>query len=335
GLSLLDQAISQAAGDGAAVTENAVRDMLGLADRAKVFDLLDAVMKGDVKSALNLLADQYAAGANPIVVVQDMLELVHWLTRIKLAPDGVSDPGLAETERTRGAAMATQLSVPVLSRAWQMLIKGLSEARNAPLPLQAVEMLLIRMAYATDLPTPADALKQLESGGAVAVNSGAVKSGAAAPSSSSSTSSSNSGPRAALAVAAAAPVSVPRASVQPSAQHSVQPATQSEVAHDPMPENFASAVALFERHREIKLAALLKRNVRLVKFETGRIDINPDKSCPTDLSGQMGKLLGQWTGQRWMVSVVAAGGDKTLYQQDLDHAKADPLVASILEAFPG
>ena len=102
-----------------------------------------------------------------------------------------------------------------------------------------------------------------------------------------------------------------------------------------MPNSFTDAVVLFERHREIKISASLKRNVRLVRFEPGRIDLNPDKSAPTDLSGRIGKLLTQWTGQRWVVSVVVAGGDKTLYEQDMDRAKADPLVASILDAFPG
>jgi DNA polymerase-3 subunit gamma/tau len=168
GLSILDQAISQASGAGDKVTEQAVRDMLGLADRARVFDLFDAVMRGDVKSALAMLNDQYASGASPIVVVQDLLELVHWLTRVKVAPETARDPGLAETERKRGLTMAEGLAVPVLSRAWQMLLKALSEARSAPLPLQAVEMAVIRLAYASDLPTPGDALKALASGGAIA-----------------------------------------------------------------------------------------------------------------------------------------------------------------------
>ncbi|MDX2221204.1 MAG: DNA polymerase III subunit gamma/tau [Rhodospirillaceae bacterium] len=319
GLSILDQAISQSMSGsaGAPVTEAAVRDMLGLADRAKVFDLLDAAMKGDVKSALAVLADQYAAGANPIVVVQDLLELVHWLTRVKLAPDGAADPGLAETERTRGVAMAQALSVPVLSRAWQMLIKGLSEARSAPLPLQAVEMLLIRMAYAADLPTPADALKQLESGGAVAVKAGAAAS-----------STPPAGPRASLSVASSGAVST-------AAVAQANPSAPPALAHDPMPATFAAAADLFEKHREVKLAALLRRNVHLVKFEPGRIDINPQKSVPSDVPGQVGKLLGQWTGQRWMVSVVGAPGEKTLHEQILDRARAEPLVAAILDAFPG
>ncbi|MBM3514232.1 MAG: DNA polymerase III subunit gamma/tau [Alphaproteobacteria bacterium] len=311
GLSLLDQAISQAAGQGsaAAVAETAVRDMLGLADRAKVFDLLDAVMRGDVKAALAVLADQYAAGASPIVVVQDLLELVHWLTRIKIAPDGADDPGLAETERTRGVSMAKQLGVPALTRAWSMLIKGLGEARMAPVPLQAVEMLLIRLAYAADMPTPSDALKQLE--GAVA----AVRAGAPAP-------PPGGGPRAQL-ISSSPTIAAPP----------VPAVAAPEVA--PNPQSFVATVALFEEKRQMTLAAHLRRSVRLVRFEEGRIDVALDRGAPADLPGQIGKLLTGWTGKRWMVSVANAAGEKTLHEQQLDCARADPLIKTILDTFPG
>jgi len=315
GLSILDQAISQAAGAGEqAVTEQSVRDMLGLADRAKVFDLFDAVMTGDVKAALAMLQDQYASGANPMVVVQDLLELTHWLTRVKISSETARDPGLAETERTRGLTMAKGLSVAVLSRAWQMLLKGLSEARSAPLPLQAVEMVLIRLAYTADLPTPGDALKTLQSGGAVA----------AAPKS----------------APASTPPQAPRAAVGMSSA----PAPQSRPIPEPVAaqpaevlalSSFADVVALFERKREVTLAAQLARGVRLVRFEDGRIEFNPERGAPGDLAGQVGKLLTQWTGRRWIASVVNAAGEKTLHEQAEDKAKAEPLIKSLLEAFPG
>jgi len=323
GLSILDQAISQASSDNGArkVSEMAVRDMLGLADRALVFDLFDAVMTGDVKKALALLANQYAAGASPVVVLQDLLELVHWLTRMKVAPDGASDPALAETERTRGVAMAEKLGMPVLTRSWQMLLKGLGEARAAPMPLQAVEMVIVRMAYAAELPTPADAIKSLESG--------AARSPQRAPSSTSAPSSNGGGAHAvARSVAMAAP-----------AEHAPQPMAQAApqvVAHPtPQPQTFAEVVELFNQKREPVLATQLKRNARLVRFELGLIEFNPERAAPKDLAGQIGKLLTEWTGQRWVVSLVNAAGQPTLHEQELEHVKADPLVKSILEAFPG
>lgn len=156
GLSLLDQAIAHCAYE---VGEEQVRDMLGLADRAQTFDLLDSVFKGDIKGALASVAEQYKAGADPVVMLQDMLELVHWLTRLKVSPDAAEAGMVSETERVRGAEMAGALNMAALSRAWQMLLKGIQEANHAPSPLQAVEMILVRLAYATDLPSPADAVK--------------------------------------------------------------------------------------------------------------------------------------------------------------------------------
>ncbi len=312
GLSILDQAISQAGGK--QVSETAVRDMLGLADRALVFDLLEAVMSGDVKTALDVLAGQYAAGASPVVVLQDLLELVHWLTRLKVAPDGAADPALAENERTRGGAMAEKLGMSVLTRAWQMLLKGLGEARAAPMPLQAVEMVLVRLAYAADLPTPADAVKSLEAGGAVA-----ARAPTPAP--------VRPAPRPTMTATAIATEHMPQPAVSAAPQAVAEPL--------PQPQSFAEVVKLFVAKREAVLSTHLHRNVHLVRFEQGLIEFKPARLAPGDLAGQVGKMLTNWTGQRWVVSVSNAGGAPTLYDQEIEAAKSDPLVKSILEAFPG
>ena len=307
GLSILDQAISQAAGQ--VVTEEAVRDMLGLADRVIVFDLLEAIMRGDVKASLALLANQYAAGASPVVVIQDLLELVHWLTRLKVAPEGAADPALAEAERKRGAAMSEALGMAVLTRAWQMLLKGLTEVRSAPMPLQAAEMVMVRIAYAADLPSPADALKTLENGAHVP-----VRAPASAPAPSSPRPTSQGG-----AARAVVPDAVPVA----------------ETTALAAPQTFAEVAALFEQKKYAMLAAQLKHNVHLVRFDQGVIEFNTDKNASKDLAGQVSTHLRDWTGQRWMVSVVNAAGAATLHEQEVEHAKADPLVRSLLDAFPG
>ncbi|MFQ5620109.1 MAG: DNA polymerase III subunit gamma/tau, partial [Rhodospirillales bacterium] len=165
GLSLFDQAIAHSGGE---VGEDQVRRMLGLADRTITFDLLDAVMKGDAEKALRTLGEQYAAGADPAVVLEDMLELTHWLTRIKVVPGAADAFGVPEAERVRGGEMADRLSMAAVARAWQMLLKGLGEVRLAPRPEQAAEMILVRLAFASGLPTPAEALKALGDGGGVA-----------------------------------------------------------------------------------------------------------------------------------------------------------------------
>src|SRR5204862_7374691 len=170
-LSLLDQAIAHAGariGDGesapaaAPVRSEDVRQMLGLADRTRTIDLFEAVMRGDMAAALALLREQYDTGADPAVVLADLAEFTHFITRVKIVPAVADDVSLAETERTRGRAFAEKLSMRVLARAWQMLLKGAAEVEAAGRPLAAAEMGLVRLAYASDLPTPDDVIRWLE-----------------------------------------------------------------------------------------------------------------------------------------------------------------------------
>ena len=151
-LSLLDQAIAHAAGP---VSSQHVRAMLGLADRARVIDLFERTMRGDIAGALAELRAQYEIGADPLVVLTDLAEFTHFVTRVKIVPTVANDPALIEAERTRGRAFAERLSMRVLSRTWQMLLKGIAEVADAGRPLAAAEMVLVRIAYAADLPTPA------------------------------------------------------------------------------------------------------------------------------------------------------------------------------------
>ena len=177
-LSLLDQAIAHG---GQKVSEQQVRDMLGLADRAMVLDLFELVMAGKTAEALAALRKQYDSGADPSVVVGDMLEVTHWLTRLKVAPDAGGDSVVSEAEKELGGKMAAKLAMPALTRAWQMLLKGLSEVRVAPSPIAAAEMILIRLCHAADMPSPADLVKKLTAGGAMpggSVSGGAVSGGA-------------------------------------------------------------------------------------------------------------------------------------------------------------
>jgi len=333
GLSLLDQAIAH--GDGT-VTEDQVRDMLGLADRTMVFDLFEAVMKGDVARALDILAGQYALGADPLVVTQDLLDLTHWLTRMKAVKGVGDDAALPEAERTRGREMSAALSMASLTRAWQMLLKGLGEARMAHDPLQAVEMALIRLAYAADLPPPGEVVARLSGGGSGggAGASGGASGGGGAPS--APTGQGGGGLRAVSAVggggaharADSAPASQP---AQP------QPALgAAEAASDasPMPASFKAVVDLARERREARMAKHLTHDVHLVSFEPGRIEFNPGDGAPRDLAGRLGALLQEWTGRRWIVMVSDRSGEPTLHDQIQASVMADPLVQAVLEAFP-
>ena len=166
-LSLMDQAIAHAAGS---VRAEDVRQMLGLADRTRVIDLFEALMRGDMAKALGELRDQYDSGADPAVVLSDLAEFTHFVTRVKIVPAVADDPSLAEAERTRGRAFAAQLSMRVLSRTWQMLFKGLTEVQDAGKPIAAAEMVLVRIAYAADLPTPDEVIRDMQSGAGTPAN---------------------------------------------------------------------------------------------------------------------------------------------------------------------
>lgn len=327
GLSLLDQAISHGAGK---VSEVQVRDMLGLADRARVFDLFEQVMGGKVADALDMMGEQYALGADPAVVIQDMLELTHWLTRLKVTPESAESGTASETERVKGKAMSGGLSMAQLTRAWQMLLKGLAETRAAPNPLQAAEMAMVRLAYAADLPTPAEVIEQLRNnppaprgpgGGGGGMPGGAPGGGMTLAQSPGFVGGPDTGGATALKLAPAPePVQLP-----------------------PMPASFVEVAKLFSDKREGVLAANLRNQVGLVRFEPGRIELRPHALAPSDLAQKMSRLLGEWTGRRWTVTVNTLDpAEPTLAEQDLIaenkrrlDAANHPLVQAIMAAFPG
>src|SRR5215813_9932019 len=332
GLSLLDQAIARAEG---AITEADVRDMLGLADRTQLFDLYDLLMRGDAKRALDLMGALYAAGADPAVVVQDLLELTHWLTRIKLVPQAAEAPGVPEAERVRGGAIAGKLTLAHLARVWQMLLKGLGEVQIAPVPLQAAEMVLIRLTHAADLPAPADLVRQLQdASGAPSERPRGPVAGERSPAPTTS----------ALGAAPSAPLRSeltdrPRAVASGGAVAAAQPVS---AAPAPSLESFAAVVALLGERREAILQAHLKNNVHLVHFEPGRIEFRPDEHAPRNLANRLGALLSDWTGRRWVVAISGEPGEPTLAQQEAaaDRAEraevnAHPLVQAAMAAFPG
>jgi DNA polymerase-3 subunit gamma/tau len=337
GLSLLDQAIAQS---GANVTDAAVGEMLGLADRGKVLDLLDVVMAGDAKAALAKFRDLAAVGADPLVVVQDLLELVHWLTRLKIVGAAADELAVAEAMRTQGAGMARGLAMAVLARAWQMLLKGLNEVRQAPAPATAVEMLLVRLAFVADLPSPADLVRQWgESGAGASAAPSRQAPERAAPAPSGASAPAPSGASAPAPSGASAPV--PR--------FAGDAAIDQRAQRDPAPppptlalKSFEDLVALVETKREVRLAAVLFDKVHLVRFEGGYLELALEAGVPPDFPGTLKGRLEAWTGRRWGVTVSSAEGAPTLRDQRARKSKAlkdavmdHPLVAAALAAFPG
>lgn len=317
-LSILDQAIAHAAG---AITLEDVRAMLGLADRARIIDLFESVMKGEIAAALGELRAQYDAGADPAVVLGDLAEFTHLVTRLKLVPEAARDDALSQAERVRGGDFAEQLSVRVLARSWQMLLKGIAEVKQADRPIMAAEMVLVRLAHAADLPTPDEALKLLRDGG------GAVP---ASPGGGSAPRPPAGGGNTALA---ARPV-LASANPLPQAQAQAAPLVQLASLED--------VVALASQNRDITLKLALERDVRPVRFEPGRIEFSLTPGAPRHLATDLSRKLKDWTGQTWMVAVVTAEGGATLREQAEalkgrreSDAASHPAVRAVLERFPG
>ncbi|MDP9196715.1 MAG: DNA polymerase III subunit gamma/tau [Pseudomonadota bacterium] len=322
GLSLLDQAIALSGGT---VTAAQVSDMLGLADRAVVMDLFEACVSGKAGEALGILSDMHRRGADPVMILQDLLETVHNLTRLLLVPDLATDLSIPEIERVRGAKLAASLSIPLLTRAWQILLKGLGEVQQAPDPLRAAEMILVRLVFTANLPTPGDLVRQLRDNPAAGAEKPAPVSdngGGPPPAKSLYVAARGSGGAVALAVATPVPAEA--------------------VATDPDPESFVALVRMFSEKREGALYGFLYSAVHLVKFETGRLEIRLGAGTPGNLPARVAECLKTWTGRRWMVSISRGEGELTLSQQEvlaeraaLDQAADHPLVRQILEAFPG
>jgi DNA polymerase III subunit gamma/tau len=320
-LSIFDQAIAYGNGT---VDPEQIRAMLGLADRARIIDLFEKLMRGQMAEALTEFRAQYDAGADPVAMLTELAEFCHLVTRMKFVPEVADDASLTEDERTRGKAFAAQLSSRTLSRAWQMLLKGITETQESNRPATAAEMLLIRLAHASDLPPLDEVIKWLEN--APAAPAPAVPAGPTPPSGPALRSVASSG--SAMRQPAPAPdmKSMPVEAAKP----------QVTVA------SLADITALADKHRDIHFKLLIEKYVALVKIEAGRLDINLRDGAPKTLAGDIAKKLSDWTGQRWMVSVVADGGGATIDEAAksrrdglFSDAKADPTVAAILAQFPG
>ena len=319
---LLDQAIAQRDSE---PTADQVRAMLGLADRGRVLDLFEMIMRGDAAGALAELSAQYGEGADPLAVLRDLAEVTHWISVNQITPEADDDPTVSPDERDRGRALAKALPMRALARSWQMLIKALEEVAQSPNAMRAAEMAVIRLTHEADLPTPEDLVRKLKDapptppapgGGPGERPSGAPPASSQSPQSSPAPAPTG-GPTAALAVAEAPENALVRY------------------------QSFEQIVALIRHHRDMKLLLEVQDNVKLVSYAPGRIEFEPAANAPGDLAQRLGQRLQTWTGVRWGVSVVSEGGAPTISQvrhaaEDAQKtaAMADPLVKAVFDAFP-
>jgi DNA polymerase-3 subunit gamma/tau len=312
-LSILDRAIAFGGGE---VRADAVRGLLGLADRTRIFDLMETVLKGDAGGALRELDALNRDGAEPSQIIADLADAVHAVTLVKAAGTESADPAASEAERLRAANLAERLSMSALARAWQMLLKGYEEVKASPRPLAAADMVLVRLAYAADLPPPGELARRLRDGsGAAAGETGAALS--------------------------------PKPSRKPEPareEASASAADDDEPQPAPLPElkSFEDVVVLAEAKRDLKLKHALLEQVRLVHFKPGNIEINPLPHAQRELGQELMRKLKAWTGRVWIVAVSDEEGAAPLGVQrrerearDIEAVREHPAVKEVMQHFPG
>ena len=317
--SLLDQAISHGGGSSDA---KHVRVMLGIADRGRVLDLFEMIMQGDAASALNELGSQYSDGADPIVILKDLAEITHWISVAKITPDINEDPTVTPDERMRGVAFSKLLSMRVLTRMWQMLIKSLDEIAVAPSPIMAAEMIIIRLTHASELPPTEDLIKKIES-----------KLQGANKGKNLETPSKNMGAQA-----------ISHEIFQPKQNNAsnlkIAPAADEGIGIFSYTK-FEDILELVKQNRDVKLLVDIENGLRLVTYRPGYIEFTPTEFAPANLAQRLSNRLKEWTGSRWAVSVVQNGEAETIFEKKEKDAKeleteayAHPFVKEALVQFP-
>ena len=314
-MSMMDQAIAHGAEE---TSVEQVREMIGLADRSRILDLFSLIMEGNALSALNELSAQYAAGADPIVILKDLAEVTHWISVVKISPNTSEDPTVTTDERDRGLKFSNQLSMRSLTRMWQMLLKVLEEISFAPNSMMAAEMAIIRLTHVSELPSPDELIRKLEKNSYPEVQIGDVKKKSGNKSTvTSSIVSSGSG---------------------------VAIAKVKEIIEDPLEQfkTFEDVVSLIRFNRDMKLLVETENYLRLVKYKPGRIEFQLTQEASIDIPSRLAKKLKSWTGENWGITIVNEGGGATIAEkrdaskQNL-HLKVmeHPMVKSVLENFPG
>ncbi|AUR05010.1 DNA polymerase III subunit tau [Phaeobacter inhibens] len=336
--SLLDQAISHGAGE---TTADQVRAMLGLADRGRVLDLIDMILRGDAASALTELSAQYAEGADPLAVLRDLAEITHWVSVVKITPDAAEDPTVSPDERARGSQMAEALPMRVLTRMWQMLLKALEEVAAAPNAMMAAEMAVIRLTHVADLPTPEQLMRTLQDTPPSPPPGGHMNApmessgGPSGPGSAGGYVPQQAGPQGGMP---GGPQGGPTMSAGNGQATALAPQADSALARYP---SFEHVIELIRVKRDGLLLEYVKTYLRLVSYQPGRITIQPTDDAPKDLAARLGQQLQTWTHARWVISLANKGGGETITEREnaaenalRAEASTHPMVQAVLESFP-
>lgn len=319
GLSLLDQAIVLSNGN---INTDVVKKMLGLADRSQTLTLFENLVNGNMEAVLKDISEQYTNGATPMIVLQDLINITHDLAKVKIIPALLNSTSLSEIEKKTFATLSSSCSLAVLSKIWQMLIKGISEINMAPSAVEALEMILLRVAYSASLPTPYEILNEVKKNSDLA-----------------GTSSVYSGQSALLQnSAAAAPVSVP-----PSGTEKKNDLTATVSAGETSGFNTVEDLLRYlEGTKKALIEYSIKHDVCIREFSDGHIAMNIAPSIHQDFIMNLHKLLSEATGRQWEIEIIKGDLGETIADKEKSAAEATkknvseyPLVKKILEEFKG
>jgi DNA polymerase-3 subunit gamma/tau len=304
GLSLLDQAISL--GSGSVKTE-VVKEMIGLADRNQTFDLFEALVSGDVNKVIKNLQEQYKNGANPYTLIQDLINITHMVAKAKIAPAFINDLSLTENEKELCKKLSPNISVAVLSKIWQMLIKGLSELNIAPSQIDAVEMILIRIAYSANMPTPAQILDDVKKNSNFSINT----------------------PKEPIAQA-------------PKSEAVAVMAANSNNSNGAILNTTADLVKLLDDTKKVRMMYSLKNDISISEFKDGYIKMVMSDKLDMDYILNLHKVLTEATGKQWKIDSsrgvlgeTIADVEKAQTENDQRDVSEYPLVRAILAEFKG
>ena len=319
GLSLLDQAIVLSNGN---INTDVVKKMLGLADRSQTLTLFENLVNGNMEAVLKDISEQYTNGATPMIVLQDLINITHDLAKVKIIPALLNSTSLSEIEKKTFATLSTSCSLAVLSKIWQMLIKGISEINMAPSAVEALEMILLRVAYSASLPTPYEILNEVKKNSDLAGIS-SVYSGQSALLQNS---------------AAAAPVSVP-----PSGTEKKNDLTATVSAGETSGFNTVEDLLRYlEGTKKALIEYSIKHDVCIREFSDGHIAMNIAPSIHQDFIMNLHKLLSEATGRQWEIEIIKGDLGETIADKEKSVAEATkknvseyPLVKKILEEFKG
>ena len=342
-LSILDKSLSSGEKK---ITENYVQNLLGLVDRSQMYSLFKNLMSGKSKESLDIFNELYSSGADPGVIIQDLLDVVHWLTRVHVTPEVVNEPGVSEIDKNMGMELAKELNTAELSKTWQILLKGYQEVQNHDMPNVIAEMVLIRLIYASDLPTAEELVKDLlKKNHDSKIDNDESKEEKGSDSDNTIKEQYHKTEKAPSKGINTDTViemkNVDNLLKDPNSKVQENNIKIEKKDGNIVLSSFKDVANFFLKKKEILLFNHLFSHVRLVHFQKGKIELNPTEDLPKDFGSKIGTMLSEWTNQRWIVSFSKTKGEISLEEQNERDKKEtmkkmmqNKRVKEILKVFP-